>query len=58
MVIGFPTGVSLNATEGMTTTVNVCPHVLEGTLERQVSVFATTSDLSARGEWLCHLVLL
>ena len=40
----------MNATEGVTTTVNVCPQLLEGTLERQVSVFATTSDISAIGE--------
>ncbi len=49
MVIGFPLGAALNATEGVTTTVNVCPQLLEGTLERDVSVFATTSDMSAKG---------
>lgn len=49
VVIGFPLEAVLNATEGVTTTVNVCPQLLEGTLERQVSVFATTSDVSARG---------
>ena len=52
VVIGFPLGATLNATEGMDTTVNVCPRLLEGTLERQVSVFATTFDMSARGG--CH----
>ena len=41
----------MNATEGVTTTVNVCPQLMEGTLEREVSVFATTSDISARGEY-------
>ena len=49
VVIGFPLGATLNATEGMNTTVNVCPRLLEGTLERQVSVFATTIYMSARG---------
>lgn len=48
-MIGFPIGSTLNATEGITTTVNVCPQLLEGTLERQVSVNVTTSDISARG---------
>lgn len=51
VVIGFPSGAILNATEGITTTVNVCPQLLEGTLERHVSVFATTLDISARGEY-------
>ena len=55
-MIGFPTGVSeLNATEGITVPINVCPQVLEGTLERQVSVFARTTDLSAKSE-LCNLI--
>ena len=49
VVIGFPLGAIVNATEGVTTTVNVCPQLMEGTLEREVSVFATTSDVSARG---------
>ncbi len=52
MVIGFPLGAVLNATEGETTTVNVCPQLLEGTLEREVSVFATTLDISAKGNCL------
>ena len=49
VAIGFPTGATLNATEEMTTTVNICPQLLEGTLEMEVSVNATTSDISARG---------
>ena len=51
VAIGFPVGAVVNATEGVTTTVNVCPQLMEGTLEREVSVFATTSDISARGEY-------
>lgn len=54
VVIGFPTQATLNATEGTTTTVNVCPQLLEGTLERQVSVLATTSDLTARGGYMLY----
>lgn len=49
MTIGFPIGATLSATEGLTATVSVCPQILEGTLERSVTVNATTSDLSARG---------
>ena len=50
VAIGFPTGGTLlSVTEGLTTTVSVCPQVLEGSLERQVSVFATTADISASG---------
>ncbi len=49
VVIGFPLGATLNATEGVTTTVNVCPQLLEGTLERDVSLFASTLDMSAKG---------
>jgi hypothetical protein len=55
VVIGFPLGATLNATEGVTTTVNVCPQLLEGTLERQVSVFATTSAMSAKGGYHNYL---
>ena len=49
VAIGFPIGSTLSVTEGLTTTVSACPQVLEGTLERQVSVFATTADISASG---------
>ena len=52
VVIGFPMGASLTATERVNMTVNVCPQILEGTLERDVSVFATTMDMSARGSFL------
>ena len=54
MVIGFPIGATLTATEGTTTTVNVCPQLLEGTLEREVTVLATSVDLSARG-WYARI---
>ena len=56
MVIGFPLGAVLNATEGVTSTVIVCPELLEGTLEREVSVFASTSAMSAKGG--CHSCLM
>lgn len=50
MVIGFSAQATQNVTEGGSATVNACPQILEGTLERNVSVFATTVDISARGE--------
>ena len=50
MVIGFPAEATLNVTEGGSAFANVCPQILEGTLEREVSVFATTVDISARGD--------
>lgn len=50
MAIGFPIGATLSVTEGITTTVHVCPQILEGILDRQISVNATTSDISARGK--------
>ena len=52
VVIGFPVGASLRVTERINTTVNVCPRILQGTLERAVSVFAASMDLSAMGKEL------
>ena len=52
-MIGFLVGAFLTATERVNMTVNVCPQILEGTLERDVSVFATTMDMSARGPYFC-----
>ena len=49
VVIGFPMGASLTATERINTTVNVCPQILQGVLERPVSVYATSVNLSAMG---------
>ena len=51
VVIGFPMGASLMATEWINTTVNVCPQILQGILERPVSVYATSMDLSAMGNY-------
>ena len=50
MIIGFSAEATQNVTEGRSAVVNICPQILEGTLERDVSVFATTVDVSARGE--------
>ena len=50
VVIGFLMGASLTVTERVNMTVTVCPQILEGTLERDVSVFATTMDMSAIGQ--------
>lgn len=52
VVIGFSAEATQNITEGGSALVNVCPQILEGTLEREVSVFATTVDISARGEFI------
>ena len=51
VVIGFLMGASSTVTERVNMTVNVCPQILEGTLERAVSVYATTMDMSARGQY-------
>jgi hypothetical protein len=51
VVIGFPMGASLTATERINTTVNVCPQILQGILERSVSVYATSMGLSATGNY-------
>ena len=55
VVIGFPMRASLTVTERVNMTVNVCLQILEGTLERTVSMFATTIDMSARGQ--CSLAI-
>ena len=49
VVIGFPSGSSLTVTERINTSVGVCPQILQGTLERDVTVIASTMDISATG---------
>lgn len=49
VVIGFPPGSSLTATESINVSVSVCPQILQGILERKVSVFASTMDITAKG---------
>ncbi len=44
-------GASLTAIERINTTVNVCPQLLQGILERSVSVYATSMDMSAMGNY-------
>ena len=44
-------GTSLTTTERINSTVNVCPQILQGILERPVSVYATSMDLSAMGNY-------
>ena len=51
VVIGFPMGASLMATERINSTVNVCPQILQGVLERSVSVYATSMELTAIGNY-------
>ena len=51
VVIGFPMGASLMATEWINSVVNVCPQILQGVLERPVSVYATSVNVSAMGNY-------
>ena len=39
-------------TEGNDNTITVCPEILEGVLERAVTVFASTSNVTATGQLL------
>ena len=52
MVIGFPVGSSLTATERIDTSIHICPQIIEGVLEREVTVFASTMDITALGSTL------
>ena len=52
VTIGFPLGQTLNVTEGNENTISVCPEILEGVLERAVTVFASTSNMTATGQLL------
>ena len=60
VVIGFPVGATVNVTERISINANICPQILEGTLERQVSVFATTMDGTAIGtaQYTVHIAQL
>ena len=62
VIIGFPIGEVLTVTEGNEGNIMVCPEILDGVLERDVSVFASTLDVTARGtadtNWLCILSVL
>ena len=49
VTIGFPVGEVLTVTEGIDGNVMICPEILEGVLERDVSVFASTLDVTATG---------
>ena len=49
VLIGFPLGQTLTVTEGNEGAITVCPQILEGVLERNVSVFVATSDITATG---------
>ena len=48
-MIGFPLGASITVTERINASFNICPQILEGSLERDVSIFATSMDISAAG---------
>ena len=47
--IGFPKGENFTVTEGNEGAIMVCCEILDGVLERDVSVFASTSDITATG---------
>lgn len=48
--IGFSMAeILLNVTEDVDDTINVCTDILNGTLERNVSVIVSTTDLTAQG---------
>ena len=49
VIIGFPVGEALTVTEGIDGDIMMCPEILEGVLERDVSVFASTLDVTATG---------
>ena len=49
VVIGFPLGASITVTERINASFNICPQILEGSLERDVSIIATSMDISAIG---------
>ena len=49
VIIGFPLGQTLTVREGIEGAIIVCPEILDGVLERNVSVFATSSDITATG---------
>ena len=51
ITIGFPLGQVLTVMEGNEGAISVCPEILQGVLERDVSVFASTSDITAIGLW-------
>ena len=49
VIIGFPFGETFNVTEGNEGAITMCSEILEGVLERDVSIFASTSDITAIG---------
>ena len=49
-------GASLTATERINSVVNVCPQILQGVLERPVSVYATSVNLSAMGNYVTERI--
>ena len=62
VVIGFQPGLSLTVTESINVSASVCPQILQGILEREVSVFASSMDITARGicpgtTLKCHVIL-
>ena len=51
VTVGFASGTPNIVTEGVNLTLQFCPTILNGSLERDVFVFATTIDVSAKCQW-------
>ncbi|KAL5516874.1 hypothetical protein EMCRGX_G002306 [Ephydatia muelleri] len=47
ITIGFASGAPSIVTEGLNLTLKLCPEILNGSLEKDVTVFATTMDITA-----------
>ena len=49
VTIGFQNGETLTVTEKTNLTAKACAFLIAGSLEREVSVYATTYDITATG---------
>lgn len=47
ITVGFNAGTPSFVTEGLNHTLKLCPEILNGSLERDVTVFASTRDITA-----------
>ena len=47
ITIGFASGAPSIVTEGLNLTFKLCPEIMNGSLEKDVTVFATTMDITA-----------
>lgn len=49
ITVGFASDTPNTAIEGLNLTLMLCPKILNGSLEKDVFVFATTMDITAKG---------